>query len=253
MKICFDDQVVLISGASTGIGAATALEFGKSGAKVVVNYYSSKNAADTVVEGIKKAGGEAIAVQADVTKKLEVDRLVKTTLAKYGTIDILVNNTGGLVGRSTLFEMSENLWNDVLELNLTTVYLVTHAVLPIMKQKKYGKIINVASIAGRNGGGPGAGHYSATKAALIALTKNLAKEVVNDGILVNAVNPGVITTPFHDKFTTLEVRENFKKIIPLKREGTPEEIAWPILFLASEYASYIVGESIEINGGMLMD
>jgi 3-oxoacyl-[acyl-carrier protein] reductase len=253
MKICFENKVALITGASTGIGAATAKEFGKSGAKVVVNYNSSKDAANAVVEEITSSVGEAIAVQADVTKKVEVDKLVKEALNKFGTLDILVNNTGGLVGRSTFSEMTENLWNNVLELNMTTVFLVTHAVLPIMKRKKYGRIINVASIAGRNGGGPGAGHYSATKAALIALTKNLAKEVINDGILVNAVNPGVITTPFHDKFTTPAVRENFKKIIPLSREGTPEEIAWPILFLASDYASYIVGEAIEINGGMLMD
>jgi NAD(P)-dependent dehydrogenase (short-subunit alcohol dehydrogenase family) len=253
MKICFDNKVVLVTGASTGIGAATAVEFGKSGAKVVVNYFNSKQAAESVVEKIKEAGSKAIPVKADVTQKNEVDKLVKATLDAFGTIDILVNNAGGLVGRRSLADMEIDLWRKVLDLNMTTVFLVTHAVLPIMKKQHYGRIINVASIAGRNGGGPGAGHYSATKAALIALTKNLAKEVVGDGILVNAVNPGVITTPFHDKFTAPEVRENFKKSIPLKREGTPEEIAYPILFLASDYARYIVGESIEINGGMLMD
>ena len=253
MKICFDNKVVLVTGASTGIGAATAIEFGKSGANVVVNYHTSKQAAESVVEKIKNVGSKAISVKADVTQKSEVDKLVKATLEAFGTIDILVNNAGGLVGRSSLADMEVDLWHKVLDLNMTTVFLVTHAVLPIMKKQHHGRIINVASIAGRNGGGPGAGHYSATKAALIALTKNLAKEVVGDGILVNAVNPGVITTPFHDKFTTPEVRENFKRIIPLKREGTPEEIAYSILFLASEYASYIIGESIEINGGMLMD
>lgn len=253
MNIRFDDKVVLVTGASTGIGAATAIEFGKSGAKVVVNYHTSKEAADSVVQKISGEGGQAISVQADVTQKAGVNKLVQKTQETYGTIDILVNNAGGLIGRSPLAEMSETLWDRVFELNMKSVFLVTQAVLPIMKEKKYGRIVNVASIAGRNGGGPGAGHYSATKAALISLTKSLAKELADSGIRVNAVNPGVITTPFHDKFTAPDVRENFKKIIPMKREGKPQEIAWPILFLASDYAGYILGESIEVNGGMLME
>ncbi len=253
MDIRFDSRVVIVTGASTGIGAATAIAFGKSGASVVVNYHSSRAAAENVVKTIEETGGKAIAVQADVTRKVEVDRLVQTTLDHFGKIDILVNNAGGMVGRNTLEEMTERLWNQVMDLNLKSVYLCTQAVLPYMKKKKFGRIVNVSSIAARNGGGPGAGHYSATKAGVIALTKNWARELAESGIIVNAVAPGIINTPFHDKYTTPEVRKKFLDGIPLKREGKPEEIAYVILFLASDFASYILGETIEVNGGMLMD
>jgi len=253
MDIRFDSRVVIVTGASTGIGAATAIAFGKSGASVVVNYHSSRAAAENVVKTIEETGGKAIAVQADVTRKVEVDRLVQTTLDHFGKIDILVNNAGGMVGRNTLEEMTERLWNQVMDLNLKSVYLCTQAVLPYMKKKKFGRIVNVSSIAARNGGGPGAGHYSATKAGVIALTKNWARELAATGIMVNAVAPGIINTPFHDKYTTPEVRKKFLDGIPLKREGKPEEIAYVILFLASDFASYILGETIEVNGGMLMD
>ena len=253
MDIRFDSRVVIVTGASTGIGAATAIAFGKSGASVVVNYHSSRAAAENVVKTIEETGGKAIAVQADVTRKVEVDRLVQTTLDHFGKIDILVNNAGGMVGRNTLEEMTERLWNQVMDLNLKSVYLCSQAVLPYMKKKKFGRIVNVSSIAARNGGGPGAGHYSATKAGVIALTKNWARELAESGIIVNAVAPGIINTPFHDKYTTPEVRKKFLDGIPLKREGKPEEIAYVILFLASDFASYILGETIEVNGGMLMD
>jgi 3-oxoacyl-[acyl-carrier protein] reductase len=254
MNIRFDDKVVIVTGASTGIGQATAIEFGRSGAKVVVNYHRSKAAAETVVSQIISDGSESIAVQADVTKTRDVNRLINKTLDTFaGKIDVLVNNAGALIKRRLLKDMSEDLWDTCMELNVKSVYLCSQAVLPAMKKNKFGRIINVSSVAARTGGSVTAGHYSAAKAAVLTFTKNLAKEVVNEGITVNGVAPGVIDTPFQDKFTPDNVREGFQKVIPLGREGTSEEIAYAILFLASEYASYIVGETIEINGGMLMD
>jgi len=254
MEIRFDGQVVVITGASTGIGRATAIEFAKSGASVVVNYNSSKNAAEEVVEQIRSEGGQAVAVQADVTKKADVDRLIQSSLEAFnGRIDILFNNAGTLVQRKTIEETPEELWDKVMEVNAKSVYLCTHAVIPIMKKQGFGKIVNMTSVAARNGGGLGAGHYSAAKAAVLTLTKNLAKELTPYGIWVNAISPGVISTLYHDKFSTTEMRENFKKAIPLHREGKPEEVAYAVLFLASDKADYIVGETLEVNGGIWMD
>jgi 3-oxoacyl-[acyl-carrier protein] reductase len=253
MEIRFDNRSVLVTGGSTGIGAATAIEFGRAGASVVVNYLNSEEAAREVVRTIKGENGRAVAVRADVSKKEQVDRLIAETIENYGAIDILVNNAGGLIKRCLLEEMTDPVWDTVLDVNLRSVYLCSQAVVPIMKKNNSGRIINLSSIAARTGGGPGAGFYAATKAAISALTKNFAKELVDFGITVNAVAPGIITTPFHDRYTPPDVRRNFLKSIPLKREGTAEEIAYTILFLASDYADYIIGETIEINGGMLMD
>jgi 3-oxoacyl-[acyl-carrier protein] reductase len=254
MDIRFDGQVALITGASSGIGRASAIEFAKCGAQVVVNYNANKKAAKETVEHIKADGGNGIAIQADVTKKADVDRLVGETLKAFnGRIDILLNNAGTLVERKSIEDMSEKLWDDVMDVNAKSVFLCTNAVIPIMKKQGHGKILNMTSVAARNGGGFGAGAYSASKAAVLTLTKNLAKELSQYGILVNGISPGVISTPYHDTFSSTEMRENFKKAIPLHREGTPEEVAWTVLFLASHYADYIVGENIEINGGIWMD
>ena len=254
MEIRFDGKVAVITGASSGIGRATAIEFARSGASVVVNYNSSKDAAEQVVEQIKQEGGKAVAVQADVTQKADVDRLMQATLDAFnGRIDILFNNAGTLVERKTIEETPEELWDKVMAVNAKSVYLCIHAVIPIMKKQGYGKIVNMTSVAARNGGGLGAGHYSAAKAAVLTLTKNLAKELAPYGIWTNAISPGVISTLYHDKFTSAEVRENFKKIIPLHREGKPEEVAYGVLFLASDKADYILGETLEVNGGIWMD
>ncbi len=254
MNISFKDKTVLVTGASTGIGAATALEFGKSGASVAVNYNNSPDAAHEVVGKIQKAGGNAIAIKADVTKSREVNELFQKTVSEFGDrIDILVNNAGSLLQRKTFAEMDEKLWDRCFELNTKSVYLVSQKVLPLMKKYNYGRIINISSVAARNGGSVGAGHYSAAKAAVSSFTKNMAKELADTGITVNGVAPGVITTPFHDQFTDNKLREKFLESIPLKREGTAQEVAYTVLFLASEYANYILGEMIEINGGILMD
>ena len=254
MNINFKNKTVLVTGASTGIGAATAIEFARCGAKVVVNYNRSKDEAENVVHAIIEAGGSARAIQADVSQAEDVKRLVDETAADFnGKIDILINNAGSLFERKTFEEMYEALWDQCFDLNTKSVYLVSQEVLPYMKKNKYGRIINVSSIAARNGGSVGAGHYSAAKAAVSCYTKNMAKELAGTGITVNGVSPGIITTPFHDQFTSDELRAKFKTMIPLSREGTPQEVAYTILFLASEFANYILGEMIEINGGQLMD
>ena len=212
-------KVAVVTGASTGIGRATAIEFARSGANVVVNYNSSQQAAEQVVNEIKSEGGRAVAVRADVTKKSDVDRLIQSSLDAFnGRIDILLNNAGTLVERKTIAETSEELWDKVMDVNAKSVYLCTHAVIPIMKKQGFGKIINMTSVAARNGGGLGAGHYSAAKAAVLTLTKNLAKELTPYGIWVNAVSPGVISTLYHDKFTRAKLREDFKKTITFHRD-----------------------------------
>lgn len=254
MDIRIDGKVALITGASSGIGRASAIEFAKSGAKVVVNYNSNEKAAIETVAQIKANGGEAVAIQANVAKKADVDRLVQQTLKSFNNrIDILFNNAGTLVERKNIEDMSEKLWDKVMDVNAKSVFLCSSAVIPIMKKQGFGKIINMTSVAARNGGGLGAGAYSASKAAVLTLTKNMAKELIRYGIWVNGVSPGVITTPYHDTFSSSEMREKFKATIPLHREGKPEEVAWTALFLSSSYADYIVGENIEVNGGIWMD
>jgi 3-oxoacyl-[acyl-carrier protein] reductase len=254
MHIRFDDKNVIVTGASTGIGRATAIEFARCGAQVVVNYFHSPDAAKEVVDVIKSEGGVATDIQADVSKASEVQKLVQYSKDFFGEqIHILINNAGGLLERKAIMEIDENLWDECFDLNVKSVFLCCQAVAPVMKKQGYGKIINISSVAARNGGGPGAAHYSTSKSAVLTFTKGLAKELIPYGITVNNVSPGVITTPFHDKFTPDELRENLKKMIPQGREGTAQETAYSILFLASEYADYIVGETLEINGGMLMD
>ncbi len=192
-------------------------------------------------------------VQADVTRASDVESLVEQTVAELGAIDILVNNAGSLVERLKILELTEERWDEVIDLNLKSAFLCCKAVAGSMMERKTGAIINLSSIAGRNGGALGSIHYSTAKGGLITFTKGLAKELGPFGVRVNAVSPGVIDTPYHEQFSTPEAMKAYVGMIPLGRIGTPAEVAQVICFLASDAASYLAGETIEINGGMFMD
>jgi 3-oxoacyl-[acyl-carrier protein] reductase len=249
----FEGQVALITGASSGIGAATAVAFAREGAAVAVNYHKNESGAESTAGAVRKLGREALMVKADVTRSADVKRMVETTLAKLGRIDILINNAGDLLARRNLPEITEDYWDQVMALNLKSVYLCVQAVWKQMAERKSGTIVNVSSIAGRNGGGPGAGVYAAAKGGLITYTKSLAKELVQYGIRVNGINPGVITTPYHERYSAPALMDKMVASIPMGRAGTSEETADVIVFLSSPAARYMIGETVEVNGGMWLD
>jgi 3-oxoacyl-[acyl-carrier protein] reductase len=245
-------RVALVTGASSGIGAATAVTLADLGAKVALTYHRNRTGAEETRDRIVAAGGTAIAIEADVRRADDIRAVVDRTVADLGPIEILVNNAGSLVARFGILELTEARLDEILAVNFKSAVLASQAVTASMIERRRGAIINVVSIAGHNGGGPGAGTYASSKAALTAFTKSLAKELAPHGVRVNAVSPGVIDTPFHEEFSTPEMIQNFVKTIPLGRVGTPAECATVIAFLASDSASYIVGETIEVNGGQLM-
>jgi 3-oxoacyl-[acyl-carrier protein] reductase len=254
MKHDFDlaEKVALVTGASSGIGAATAAVLAGYGARVAVGYHGNREGAEGTVRQITDSGGRAVVIAADLRKVENIQRLVHQAEAALGPIDILVNNAGSLVKRFPIRELTEAGWDDVLTLNLKSAVFCSQAVAPGMIARRAGAIVNVGSVAGHNGGGPGAGPYAAAKAGLVAMTKSLAKELAPHGVRVNAVAPGVIDTPFHEEFSTPEMMRNFINMIPLGRIGTPLECAKAIAFLASDAASFIVGETLEVNGGQMM-
>jgi 3-oxoacyl-[acyl-carrier protein] reductase len=245
-------KVALITGASSGIGAATAILFSELGARVAIGYNTNESGAELVQSQIHSKGGEAVIVQADVASAQQIRSLVEQVVGALGPIDILVNNAGSLLERLPLLALTEERWDAVMDLNLKSAVLCSQAVAAAMMERKSGSIVNIGSIAGRNGGGPGAGPYAAAKGGLMTFTKSLAKELAPFGVRVNCVSPGVIDTPFHEVFSTAEMMNNFVKMIPLGRVGTSLECAKVIAFLASDAASYVVGETIEVNGGQLM-
>ncbi len=246
-------QVALITGASSGIGRATAEAMAREGARVALNYLKNRAGAEAAAEAIGKGGGEAIAIRADVTKSAEVEAMVKAVRERWRRIDILVNNAGDLIARRTLADMTEDYWDQVMALNVKSCFLCAKAVWEEMAARGSGSILNMTSIAARNGGGPGAAAYAAAKAAVMTYTKGLAKELAPHGVRVNAIAPGVIRTPYHDRHSTPELFQKFVATIPLGRAGTSEEVADVLVFLASPAARYITGETVEVNGGMLMD
>lgn len=249
----FTNKVALVTGASSGIGRATAELFADCGAHVAIVYHRNEAGANETIEKINKNGGRSIAIQADFTQTADVRNTVERTQSELGAIDILVNNAGSLVERLRTAELTEARWREVMDLNATSAFFCAQAAIPQMLEKGAGVIVNVTSIAGRNGGALGSIHYSAAKAAMLTMTKGLAKEFAAQGIRINAVSPGVIDTPFHETFSTPEAMKNFAGIIPMGRVGKSAEVANVIAFLASDAASYLCGETIEINGGMLMD
>jgi 3-oxoacyl-[acyl-carrier protein] reductase len=249
MQIDLTGKTALVTGGARDIGRAVSLELAASGAFVAVNYFGSADKADDVVKTITGKGGKAVAIQADVSTSAGANKLVEEAAkAGGGQLDILINNAGGLVARKKMDEMDEAFWNQVIGLNLTSVFLVTKAALTRMRDG--GAIVNLASLAARDGGGGGAIAYSTAKGGVLTMTRGLAKELAPRKIRVNAVSPGLIGTTFHDVFTKPEIRQAVASRTAAGREGTAEDVARTIVFLASDAAAYITGESIEINGGL---
>lgn len=240
-------KTAIVTGGGRDIGRACAIRLAEEGANVAINYFYSSEGADSAVAEITAAGGNAFALQADLNSQEGVDALVAKTVAEFGGVDILVNNTGGLVARKTIAEMSLEHWTTVMDLNLTSTFLMTKACLAHMKS---GAIVNLASQAGRDGGGPGSVAYAASKGAVMTMTRGLAKELGPD-IRVNAICPGMIDTDFHNIFTKPEVRTFVENASPLKRQGLPLDIANLVLFLSCDDSAFITGTNMDINGGML--
>ena len=248
MDIDLTAQRAIVTGASTGIGRAIAIALARAGADVAIHYGSSRKEAEETARAVESHGRRAVLVQADFRDPTAAGKAVEAAVQALGApIDILVNNAGSLVGRSAVEEMDAELWQEVIALNLSSVFFATKAALPYLGDGA--RIVNVSSVAARHGGGPGAFAYAAAKGGVMTLTRGLAKELASRNIRVNAIAPGVIETPFHDKFSTPEQLETFRKGIPLGRLGTSEECAGAVLYLVSPLATYVTGQSIDINGG----
>lgn len=244
-----EGKVALVTGASRGIGREVALGLAKQGADVVVNYSGSEERANQVVAEIKELGRNAVAVQCDVSNSESVTNMVKTTIDIFGKLDILVNNAG-ITKDNLLMRMKEEEWDDVININLKGVFLCTKAVTRQMMKQRSGRIINISSIVGVSGN-PGQANYVAAKSGVIGLTKTTAKELSSRGITVNAIAPGFITTDMTDKLTE-DVKEQMLKQIPLARFGEPSDIANVVVFLASEDSRYMTGQTLHVDGGMVM-
>jgi 3-oxoacyl-[acyl-carrier protein] reductase len=245
-----EGKVAIVSGGARDIGRAVSEGLAARGAKVVVNYFNNQEDGQATVAAIEAAGGTAMAVRGNMTSQADVENLVKETRKAYGdNVDILVNVAGGLVARKPLAEMDEAFFEGVMKLNVTSAFLTTKFVVPHMQAGS--SIINFASQAGRDGGGPGASAYATSKGAVMTFTRAMAKELGPSNIRVNCLCPGMIRTTFHDTFTKDEVRANVASATPLRREGEASEIADLVTYLASPGSSFITGASIDINGGLL--
>lgn len=245
----FEGKAAIVTGASRGIGREIALLLGKEGARVAVNYSGSREKAEEVVSLIQQAGGEAFAIQANVSDAESVKNMIDDTLKTFGSIDILVNNAG-ITKDNLLMRMKEDEWDDVININMKGVFLCTKGVTRQMMKQRAGKIVNVASIVGVSGN-PGQANYVAAKAGVIGFTKTAAKELASRNINVNAVAPGFITTDMTEVLAD-EVKEQMLSVIPLGKLGSPEDVARSVLFLLSDDAAYITGQTIHVDGGMVM-
>ncbi|MFE8699042.1 3-oxoacyl-[acyl-carrier-protein] reductase [Cytobacillus sp. FJAT-54145] len=244
-----EGKAALVTGASRGIGREIALELARQGANIAVNYAGSEARALEVVDEIKALGRDAFAIQCDVSNAEAVSEMVKQTIENFGSLDILVNNAG-ITKDNLLMRMKEEEWDDVININLKGVFLCTKAVTRQMMKQRSGRIINISSIVGVSGN-PGQANYVAAKSGVIGLTKTTAKELSSRGITVNAVAPGFITTDMTDKLTD-EIKAEMLKQIPLAKFGEPKDIANVVVFLASEDSRYMTGQTLHVDGGMVM-
>lgn len=240
----------LVMGGASGIGKASSLALATAGADVVLTYWSSETEAEEVIAQIRSMGRRAHAIKADLTDGAVAEQVFAEAESAVGEIDILFANIGGLIQRCRIVDMPLSLWNDALNLNFTTTFLICQAALKRMEPRKRGVIITMSSLAAFDGGGPGSAHYASAKAAVATFTRSLAKEVGPLGIRVNGVSPGLIATRFHDTFNTPANRLAIAERTPARREGAPKDVANVVVFLASERAAFLAGEVIQVNGGL---
>jgi len=252
--MALEGKVVVVTGATAaqGLGSSVARIFAAQGARVVGNGRRKERGVEVERE-IRAAGGDFTFVQGDVQRVDDCHRLIETALDRHGRIDVLINNAGGLVARTRIEDYTEQFLHQVIALNVIQVAMFMHEVIPIMRKQKKGNVINVSSIAARHGGGAGAIMYAGAKGFISTATHGWAKEVAGDGIRVNAISPGVITTPFHERYTTAEQLKAMQATIPMNRLGTADECAGTLIYLASdELSGYVTGQVIEVNGGQYM-